>query len=171
MRRSVQVGICLGAALAALGLSFHPASGNHLSCRQYDGNDNDNTVDKRGDDLCDEIWTYGGQDWVNAGGGGDYVSAGSGADEVHGHHGNDDPMYGGENGNSIQDRLYGGLGNDGILDRTGPDADLICGGDGNDNSLSADDSDGYDTVKGEAGTDGVHGDPGLGDTVLQDGSC
>ena len=150
------------------------ADANHLNCRQYDGNDNNNTFNALNDDVCDEAWMYGGDDLAIGNGGGDYLAMSAGADEAHGQRGQDE-IYGGENGNTYADLLYAGDADDtGIADTIGPDKDVACGGDGQERIL-VNDNDGLDTAKGEGNPAGaqdqVTGDPGLGDNINQDGNC
>lgn len=161
--------------LVLCGIALLPsmvAQANHIpNCNQRDGDDGPNTIN--GSPGCDEIWTYGGRDTVFAEGGSDWLSMGGEADEAHGG-GGGDHIRGGDNGNVLRDLLFGGQGDDGIRDFTGPDDDYVCGGSGSD-VLTVHDGDGQDTVKGadhpSGNPDQLDWDQGTNDVHMQDGTC
>lgn len=147
------------------------SSANHTSCRQYDGSEgNDNFT---GYDLCDEIWMYGGVDTVYGRDGGDDIHMGGGTDIAHGEGGSDD-IWGGDNPTSSEEALRGGADADEIIDSTGPDWDLACGGDFEDYISLADGDGQLDRAYGgvnENKEDVFNGDTGDYNRWYADGSC
>jgi len=96
------------------------------------------------------------------------VHLGSGYDWGHGNKGAD-RIFGGENGQTNRDQLFGLGGSDKLYDNTGPDSDLLCGGD-NADRLESSDGDNDDDLIGEGGSDTLI-DGGDGDNKVQDGVC
>ncbi|MGK5679669.1 calcium-binding protein [Actinoplanes sp. URMC 104] len=92
-----------------------------------------------GDDGSDSIWGLGGNDLIEGHAGSDALSGGDGDDSVTGSLGND-RIYGGNGHDTLtgfegNDVLDGGAGNDSFdegVEPTGPDADRIAGGPGDD---------------------------------------
>lgn len=164
---------------AILYLVWSPGVGvaDHTSCRQFDSGDaNDSYYGTS--DRCDEFWMRDGNDTAYGYGNGpeqitEEFHMGRGADGGHGG-GDRDHVYGGDSPVDVFDVLKGGEGNDYLVDGDGPDAEIACGGDGED-YLDVTDTDGNDTAKGEAHPyghqDRVHGNGSAGDTLVQDGSC
>ena len=115
----------------------------------------------------DKIWGNGGQDYIDGNDGNDYLSGGDGDDSVDGGPGND-TLHGGAGydhlfGMEGNDQEYGEDGPDMLeetFDPSGPDADYLSGGNGEDTVLyisrrkpvSAD----PDGVKGDDGSAGEH---------------
>lgn len=159
--------------LLSMGVPVTDARADHTACLQFDGDDGPNTL--YGTNGCDEFWMRGGTDnaWAydNPLNSPDYLYMGGGTDAAHGGAGRD-MIKGGDNPTSTREELRGGAESDEIEDLTGPDWDLVCGGDGQER-IVVKDNDYLDKAYGEGNPYG-HEDGVIGDSSAEevlDGSC
>ena len=122
-----------------------------------------NFVDGDGDIVtngAEDIFSFGGNDIVDAAGGNDRVWGGTGDDTLYGGAGKD-RLYGEDDDDELHggggsDRLYGGDGNDELYGDGG--ADIIQGDKGN------------DTIYGGVGNDKIYGNKGNNELFGEDGN-
>ncbi len=96
----------------------------------------------RGTKFDDQMWGWGGDDWIDGGAGDDEIWGGTGNDTIRGGDGRDEIF--GEHGN---DTLWGGAGKD-----------VVGGGQGNDTLYGGA---GEDTMVGDGGNDRLDGGAGV----------
>ncbi len=106
--------------------------------------------EKTGTAFDDQMWSWGGDDWIDGGAGDDEIWGGHGNDTIRGGAGRDEIF--GEHGN---DTLWGGDGNDVVGGSQGNDT--LYGGDGEDTLLG---DGGNDRLDGGAGVDRLYGGGG-----------